>query len=612
MTKTMTKTITALFVILLAAALAALLWFSLPYRSLAAAYQERPRPVTGMMVQINGQEPAAISLPAKFDNLGPRSLVALTAQAEIHPGDSLLIKSIFAPLRLYVNGALMLETGQTGSYPAYMNDPPALLTIVPLAGYAGTVDLRAEYLSPTQRSTLSVPALAVGNEAALLAEQVRADGFTLLFSLILIFLGLALILLSLLFLLKDASGSSLLWLGLFSLSVGVWDLGECELSAFLLPYPVLLYSMDYMGLFLFTIPLLHFGLVILNHKSRWPLRIMLWVHYTAVAAALILQFAGKIDFIKSLYWFHIIMPLGFVAFAASLVWDHFRHHNPAAKRFAPAVIPMAAAMVMEVLNYWLRLTGLLTVIFQFGILIFVISLTIISGLYARQSLRTAVEKTRLEYEMAATARQLALQRQQYRKMEENNAAVRAQRHDIRHHLAVLRGLSQQDDLGKLSAYIDTLIRQVPVDQEIRLCENYAVNTVATHYDAAAKAASIRTELFFAIPGELGQMLESDLCIVVGNLLENAVEACERMTTGERFIRLNSCLEYGCLTLTVENRFAGQLKEKEGIFLSAKREGEGLGLSSVAAVAQKYGGAARFSAKDGVFCALVYMQLSDLF
>ncbi len=610
MTTTKSKTIAALSVILLAATLAALVWFSLPYKPLASAYQEQPRPVTGMTVQINGQEPAAISLPAKLDNLAPRSLVVLTAQTEVNHGDSLLIKAIFAPLRLYVNGALILETGQPGSYPAYMNDPPAILTIVPLAGYAGTVDLRAEYLSPTQRSTLSVPALAAGTEAALLADQVRTDGFTLLLSIILIFLGLALSLLSLMFLFKDASGSSLLWLGLFSLSVGVWDLGECELSAFLLPYPVLLYNMDYMGLFLFTIPLLRFGLVILSHKGRWPLQIILWVHYTAIAVALILQFIGKMDFIRSLYWFHVIMPLGFVAFAVSLVWDHFRCQNPAAKWFAPAVIPLAAAMVMEVLNYWLRLTNLLTVIFQFGIWIFVISLAIISGLYARQSLRTAMEKTRLEYKIAATTRQLAQQRQQYRKMEENNAAVKAQRHDIRHHLAVLRGLGQQGDLGKLSAYIDSLIRQVPADKDIRLCENYAVNTVATHYAATAKTASITTELFFTIPSELDQMLESDLCILVGNLLENAVEACERMTAGERFIRLNSCLEYGRLTLTVENSFAGQLRERDGIFLSAKQEGEGLGLSSVAAVARKYGGAARFSAKDGVFCTLVYMRLSE--
>ncbi|HBQ87044.1 MAG TPA: hypothetical protein DD811_11300, partial [Syntrophomonas sp.] len=76
----------------------------------------------------------------------------------------------------------------------------------------------------------------------------------------------------------------------------------------------------------------------------------------------------------SLYWFHIIAPLGFVVFAGCLVWEHFRYRNPAAGRFAPAVILLAASTVLEVLNYWLRLTDVLTVFFQLGALAFVIAL----------------------------------------------------------------------------------------------------------------------------------------------------------------------------------------------------------------------------------------------
>jgi sensor histidine kinase regulating citrate/malate metabolism len=134
--------------------------------------------------------------------------------------------------------------------------------------------------------------------------------------------------------------------------------------------------------------------------------------------------------------------------------------------------------------------------------------------------------------------------------------------------------------------------------------------VAAYYAAAARNEGIESSLQFALPGELDDTVESDLCIIVGNLLENAVEACRRMENGARFIRLNSRLEYGTLTITADNSFNGNIWEKDGVFLSSKREGEGVGLSSVAAVAKKYGGRARFEAKDGVFQASVYVRLGD--
>ncbi|HBS60944.1 MAG TPA: hypothetical protein DEA44_16985 [Firmicutes bacterium] len=600
----------AVCVVLLGAALTVLVWFSLRDRLLSASYMEPVRHLSGVTMQIDGGEPEAVVLPAKLDRLAPRTPVALTAAAEVRPGDSLLIKSVFAPLRLYIDGVLAYECGQEGSYPPYMNDPPTILATVPLPDKEGTVSLRIEYLSPTQRSTLSLPPLAVGNEAALLADQFRENGFSLLFSLILIFIGLAMVLVSLTIVSRVSSGFSFLWLGLFSLSAGIWVLGECDLTAFLLPYPSLLYTMAYVGLFTVTIPFLNFGLVVLNPKSRLPFRILLVVHYVSVAAALTLQLSGLMDFTRSLYWFHIIAPLGFVVFAGCLVWEHFRYRNPAAGRFAPAVILLAASTVLEVLNYWLRLTDVLTVFFQLGALAFVIALGLVSGYYVRESVRTAAEKARLEYEMAAAARQLELQRLQYQKMAENDAAVKAQRHDLRHQLTVLREMNARGDSQKLGVYIDTLLGNIPSDKDIRLCENYAVNAVAAYYAAAARNEGIESSLQFALPGELDDTVESDLCIIVGNLLENAVEACRRMENGARFIRLNSRLEYGTLTITADNSFNGNIWEKDGVFLSSKREGEGVGLSSVAAVAKKYGGRARFEAKDGVFQASVYVRLGD--
>ncbi len=336
---------------------------------------------------------------------------------------------------------------------------------------------------------------------------------------------------------------------------------------------------------------------------------MLGVHLISLTTVITLQFTGMADFTKTLFWFHIITPLGFVTIALCLLWEHFRHRNPTAKRFGVPVVLLALSTILEVLNYWLHFTELLTVFFQVGVLAFVISLGVVSGYYVKESVQLATEKLRLEYEMATMEHMLELQKEQYNRLAENDVSIQAQRHDLRHQLAVLRELNMQKETAKLGAYIDTLVEKIPTDTEVRLCENYAVNAVAAYYLAVAQRENIEVLMQFAIPEKLDSAVESDLSIIVGNLLENAVDACKRMTTGRRFILLNSNLHYNTLTITVDNSFFGTIRQKEGVFLSSKRTGEGIGITSVAAVAQKYGGAARFTAQDGIFQAAVYVNLN---
>jgi len=190
-------------------------------------------------------------------------------------------------------------------------------------------------------------------------------------------------------------------------------------------------------------------------------------------------------------------------------------------------------------------------------------------------------------------------------MAQNDELLKAQRHDLRHQLAVLRSLSGQEE--KLNAYIDTLTAKIP-SGDVKLCENYAVNAVAAYYHATAEQAGVDISISLTVPEELDGEMESDLCVVVGNLLENAVEACNRIDGGNRFICMNSQLIHGTLALAVDNSFTGKLQKRNGALLSSKRQGEGTGTSSIKAVAGKYGGDARFEDKDGVFQASVYMQI----
>jgi sensor histidine kinase regulating citrate/malate metabolism len=81
----------------------------------------------------------------------------------------------------------------------------------------------------------------------------------------------------------------------------------------------------------------------------------------------------------------------------------------------------------------------------------------------------------------------------------------------------------------------------------------------------------------------------DLCVIMGNLLENAVEACRYVE--EKFIKVRAVVDGDFLTVVVENSFDGIWRYEGGVYMSRKEapETRGVGLSSVRAVCEKYGG-----------------------
>ena len=165
-----------------------------------------------------------------------------------------------------------------------------------------------------------------------------------------------------------------------------------------------------------------------------------------------------------------------------------------------------------------------------------------------------------------------------------------------------------DENPNLTAYISELIRDIP--NAVRdYCENPTVNTVVSHYAARCQREGIAFTARLTVPAQNENLDDRALCVVFANLLENGVEACGRMAGGEKFIRLNSSLEYGVLTITMDNSFDGQAQQEGGKFLSSKRaSAPGVGLSSIRAVAKAHQGDARFEADERVFRSSAYMRV----
>jgi len=201
---------------------------------------------------------------------------------------------------------------------------------------------------------------------------------------------------------------------------------------------------------------------------------------------------------------------------------------------------------------------------------------------------------------------LSMQQARYDNLRTAIAETREARHDMRHHFNTLQSLAGQKAWESLEKYLSDVQRSLP-DTGLNLCDNTAVDSVAGHYGLLCRKQDIPFTFSLDLPCEL-PVPEIDLCLVLSNLLENALEASQRTVPARRQIKAQAYLHSGhTVLLTVENTFDGEIREKDGVFQSSKRRGDGIGIQSVRRIADKNGGYSRFSHEDGVFRANVMLR-----
>ena len=217
--------------------------------------------------------------------------------------------------------------------------------------------------------------------------------------------------------------------------------------------------------------------------------------------------------------------------------------------------------------------------------------------------------------------QLDLQREQYIRFTKSAETEKAVIHDARHHLAAMMDLNQAGEREKLGAYLADLAGAVPSQNEERYCDNFAVNAVAAHYLGQARREGVRVDTRLSVPEDTGRVSAMDLCVIVGNLLENAVEACRHVKTEDKHIRINSRADvHGIdLSIVVENSFDGEWRVEKGVYISRKESAEvsgdqayreGVGLSSVKAICKKHGGLAEVKVTGSVWKVSALVEMRD--
>ncbi len=199
----------------------------------------------------------------------------------------------------------------------------------------------------------------------------------------------------------------------------------------------------------------------------------------------------------------------------------------------------------------------------------------------------------------------AIQFHQYAMLQSRMEETRRARHDLRQHLMAIQGCIDSGDMDALAAYVREYSAGLPRETMRSFCKNYAVDAVLRYYVEQAAACGVEVDIAFQMGGR-AVIPEPMLCVLLGNLLENALHACQEID-GSRFIRVNA-RQTGdsMLSIAIDNNAKEPLHHNDRL-RSTKHEGMGTGTESVRIIAERFGGQARFGWKDGVFYASVILN-----
>lgn len=196
-----------------------------------------------------------------------------------------------------------------------------------------------------------------------------------------------------------------------------------------------------------------------------------------------------------------------------------------------------------------------------------------------------------EYQTSQSRRHLGEVQSIYKEM-------RGYKHDFHNHLQTLKGQLEAGETERAIAYIEQLDSQLMNVDTVLKTGNISLDAILSAKLAQAKAAGIAVTVKANVPDNL-LLTDLELSILVGNLLDNAIEACAA-AEGQRFIRIFMGMKGKMLYFYMLNS-AGRKEQKEGsLFASHKKGFHGFGLRRVETILGEHDGWCKYNSEEGAF------------
>jgi len=193
-----------------------------------------------------------------------------------------------------------------------------------------------------------------------------------------------------------------------------------------------------------------------------------------------------------------------------------------------------------------------------------------------------------------------LEQIEYQALQERMEETRRMRHDLKHHIHMVNYYLEEKEYHKLQEYINTYRDSIPDGDKVRFCDHRVINNIIFYFASQAKMHGIDFDAKLSITEDM-TMNDHDLSVLLGNLLENAIDACKEQQSSERQIVIKGNGDRHSLLFTIDNTYENELKKnKKGEFITTKPEGHGIGVNSSRKIVERYNGIFTADRSDEMF------------
>ena len=201
-----------------------------------------------------------------------------------------------------------------------------------------------------------------------------------------------------------------------------------------------------------------------------------------------------------------------------------------------------------------------------------------------------------------------LMKQQMDEIENIYMTMRGWRHDYHNHLQSLKGYLSLNKVDQMKNYLNELETDLDSIDTLYHSGNLQLDSILNAKLSIAEKGQIRIHCDASIPPQL-HVSDLDLCVILGNLLDNAIESCRKIKNpDERFIRVYIGILKKQLYISITNATSETVKQRTDHYFTTKRGDHGHGLKRVDQVVKKYDGYLNRQNEPGVFATEIVLPL----
>lgn len=205
---------------------------------------------------------------------------------------------------------------------------------------------------------------------------------------------------------------------------------------------------------------------------------------------------------------------------------------------------------------------------------------------------------RINKQIAAYQRELI--ETHYAEVDNMYRQIRGWRHDYRNHIQTMKAYAAAENWSAIKRYLDELETDLTTVDTVIKTGNPMTDAILNSKISLARTREIQVHADAHIPVRL-KISEIDLCCILGNLFDNAIDASVKLPPEQRLIRVYMDMKGTQLYISFTNFTAGgKLSRVGNRFKTTKGEGHGFGLERIDAIVERLGGYLSRNSEDGAF------------